>query len=137
MDWQLIGVVSDTVNAAAVVISLVYVAIQIRNTRQQTTSDNLQATVQLWVEAQASLTRSEQDADFLRHALHNYGELSTGQIARFHTFLAELVLPFQAIHSKHESELIDPRFWETVRADMAGWFKCLGMLSLWKEVKFA
>jgi len=136
VDWQLVGVISETVNAVAVVVSLVYLAIQIRHTRQQAAPDNLQATVDLWVKAQGSLMRSEQDADFLRHALHNYGEPSPAQIARFHTFMADLVVPFQAILAKHESGLIDPRFWQTLRADMAGWFKCPGMLSLWKEVRF-
>lgn len=51
--------------------------------------------------------------------------------------MLDLVAPFQAIHAKHESGLLDSRLWETIREDMADWFKCPGMLALWAEVKFA
>jgi len=137
MNWQVIGVVAEIVSAAAVVISLIYLAIQIRQTRRQASTDNLQSNVDRWIGALTSAMRSEEDADFLRHALHNYDELSAPQIARLHAFMMDLVGPFQAIHSKHESGLIDTRLWETIRSDMAGWFKCPGMLALWHEAKSA
>ena len=137
MNWEAIGVVAEMISAAAVVISLVYLAVQLRHTARQTTADNLQATVERWVGALTSAMRSEEDADFLRRALHDYAALSPPQKARLHTFMLDLVAPFQAIHAKHESGLVDPRFWETIRVDMAAWFKCPGMLSLWEEAKFA
>jgi len=137
MNWQAIGVVAEIVSATAVVISLIYLAIQIRQTRRQASTDNLQSTVDRWVGALASAMRSEDDADFLRHALHNYDELSAPQIARFHAFMMDLVAAFQAIHTKHESDLLDPRLWETIRSDMAAWFRCPGMLTLWQEAKSA
>jgi hypothetical protein len=137
MNWQAIGIVAEIVSAVAVVISLVYLAIQIRQTRQQASTDNLQSTVDRWVGALISAMRSEEDADFLRHALHNYDELSVPQMARLHAFMMDLVAPFQAIHTKHESGLIDPRLWETIRTNMAGWFRCPGMLALWQQSKSA
>jgi hypothetical protein len=51
--------------------------------------------------------------------------------------MLDLVVPIQAIHAKHERGLVDPRLWETTRSDMAAWFRCPGMLSLWEEAKAA
>ena len=77
-------------------------------------------------------TQSDEDTDFLRHALDGYESLSPSQIARLHTFVLDLVAPFQAVHGKQHSGLIDPRLWETLRTDLAGWFKCPGMLAIWQ-----
>jgi len=136
MNWEAIGVIAEIVSATAVVISLVYLAVQIRYTARQTTADNLQSTVDRWVGALTTAMRSEEDADFLRRALRDYDALSPPQKAKLHTFMLDLVMPFQAIHAKHEGGLVDTRLWETIRHDMAAWFKCPGMLSLWEEAKF-
>lgn len=136
MNWEAISVVADIISAGAVVISLVYLATQIRQTRSQTTADNMQSTIDRWIQALTSAMRSEKDADFLRHALHDYGSLEPPQIARLHAFMLDLIGPFQAIHAKHESGLLDPRVWQTIRSDMAAWIKCPGMLALWEESKF-
>lgn len=137
MSWEAIGTVAEIVSAVAVVISLVYLAIQIRQTRRQTAAENLQSAVEQWAGASTSAMRSENDADFLRRALRNYNALSPPQIARLHTFMLDLVVPFQAIHAKYENGLVDPRLWETIRSDMAAWLKCPGMPALWREAKDA
>lgn len=137
MNWQAFSGIAQIISAVAVVGSVVYLAIQIRQTRQQDVSENLQSTVDRWVTALTSAMRSEDDADFLRRALNDYESLSPPQVARLQAFMLDVVAPFQAIHGKHQSGLIDRRHWETVKTDLAAWFKCPGMLALWQEAKFA
>jgi hypothetical protein len=69
MNWEAIGAVGEIVGAAAVVVSLVYLAVQIRqNTRQvqeQTRSHHLaslSAAGQGFLEFRASISRSQQTA---------------------------------------------------------------------------
>ena len=137
MNWQAIGVVAEVIGAVAVVISLVYLAVQIRHQSHQAAADNLQSTVDRWIGALTTAMRSEEDADFLRHALRDYAALTPPQKARLHTFMLDLVSPYQAMHAKHESGLLDARLWETIRSAMAAWLKCPGMSGLWEEAKFA
>ena len=137
MNWEAIGVVAEVISAAAVVISLIYLATQIRQQGRQAAADNLQSNVDRWIAALATAMRSEEDADFLRHALRDYSVLSAPQKSRLHAFLLDLVSPYQAMHAKQESGLLDPRLWGTVREDMAAWITCPGMLGLWEEAKFA
>ena len=49
MNWEAIGAVAEIIGAAAVMISLVYLAVQIRHTVRRTAADNLQSTVERWV----------------------------------------------------------------------------------------
>lgn len=137
MNWEAIGVVAEVISAAAVVISLIYLAVQIRHQGRQATADNLQSNVDRWIGALTTAMRTEEDADFLRHALRDYSVLSPPARARLHTFLLDLVSPYQAMHAKHESGLLDARVWGTIREAMAAWITCPGMLGLWEEAKFA
>jgi hypothetical protein len=137
MNWEAIGVVAEVISATAVVISLIYLALQIRLQGRQAAADNLQSNVDRWIGALTTAMRSEEDADFLRHALRDYSTLSPPQKARLHTFMLDLVSPYQAMHAKHESGLLDARLWGTIRKAMAAWITCPGMLGLWEEAKFA
>lgn len=76
MNWESIGVVAELVSAIAVIVSLLYLAFQIRQTARQTSAENLQSTVDRWVGAQTTVMRTEEGTDFLRHAMHHYHELS-------------------------------------------------------------
>jgi len=137
MNWEAIGVLAEVVSAAAVVISLIYLAVQIRHQSRQSAADNLQSSVDRWIGALTTAMRSEEDADFLRRALRDYSALSPPQRARLHNFMLDLVSPYQAMHAKYESGLLDARLWETIRDAMAAWITCPGMLGLWEEAKFA
>ena len=137
MNWEAIGVIAEVISAVAVVISLAYLAVQIRQQSRQAAADNLESTVERWVGALTTAMRTEEDAEFLRHALRDYAALTPPQRARLHTFMLDLVSPYQAMHAKHESGLLDARLWATIREAMAAWFTCPGMLGLWEEGKFA
>ena len=137
MNWQAIGVVADIVSAIAVVGSLIYLAIQLRQNTRQSRADNVQASVERWIEANVSPMRSEESADFLRNALNDYSVLSIPQRARLNAFLLELTSAFQAMYVKHRSGLLDAELYATVRFNIGGYLKCPGLAALWSEVKFA
>jgi len=137
MNWQAIGVVADIVSAIAVVGSLIYLAIQLRQNTRQSRADNVQASVERWIEANVSPMRSEESADFLRRALNDYSVLSIPQRARLNAFLLELTSAFQAMYVKHRSGLLDAELYATCRTDVAGYLKCPGLAELWSEVKFS
>jgi len=137
MNWQATGVIADIVSAIAVVGSLIYLAIQMRQNTRQSRADNVQATVERWIEAQVSQMRSEASADFLRKALNDYSVLSIPQRARLNAFLIELTSAFQSMYVKHRSGLLDAELYAAARSNVASYLKCPGLAALWSEVKFA
>ena len=137
MNWQAIGVVAEVVSAIAVVVSLVYLAMQIRQSARQARADNVQATVERWIEAQTSRLRSEDDAEFLRNALSDYTALSVPQKARLAAFMFDLTAAFQAMYVKHRNGLLDPDLYAAVHDNVAGYMKCPGLAGLWQELKFS
>ncbi len=43
MDWQLIGVLAEVISAVAVIVTLIFLAVEVRNNRNATQSNSLDA----------------------------------------------------------------------------------------------
>jgi len=91
MNWDAIGAISDFVAAAAVIVTLIYLSIQIRDTHKTTKSHATFISVDLATKWRSALTQDAKMAEILAKA--NVGEtLTDSEQIRLTTFAEELLI---------------------------------------------
>lgn len=129
--WTLIV---ELIGSLGVMVTLLYLAIQMRQSTKQTLSENLELAVTKYVNAAIAMMRTEEDADFLRKALNDYNGLGANQKARFFAWTIDLLRGYEAIAIKHRNALIDTRYFGFAREQLVAWITCPGFQELWNEI---
>jgi len=110
---QLLGNYGEFVGAIAVVATLGYLALQVRQNTVQAKSEALRNATSAWVAQQRSAFATEAHTAFMRKALNDYQSLTPDEKGRFFGVLLGYISPFGDVYDKHQLGLMDT---ETFRA---------------------
>ena len=109
MNWDAIGAVGEIVGALAVVISIVYLALQIRQNSRLVRSSGYQTAVQTANHFLESLSSNPETLKVFQTAQESYADLSDDDQVLARTLFLQLtpqwcqVLPFARVRSKGNS----------------------------------
>jgi hypothetical protein len=95
MNWEAIGAVGEIVGALAVVVTLAYLAIQIRQTNRIARAESYGKIIDAHVGHHRALYSRPEMIGIWRRGLSNYRELNQDEQGLFHTFIGPIVLEFQ------------------------------------------
>lgn len=115
MNWDAIGAVGEVAGAIAVVVTLVYLARQIRHSAEATRiAAYHQGQEQLWSMA-ATISTSPELANLLASALdEGFDDLEFVERVRLESALSPLYFGFESMLTLHEQGHIDPELWQNV-----------------------
>jgi hypothetical protein len=133
MNWDAIGALSELVGALAVVATLLYLAVQIR---QNTTSVRAATFQSIMGAATAFNETLSRDSDLMRvftTGLTGLGALEREDAARFHFQLLSLVRRGENFHYQMELGLLEDEAWEGLRNSMLQLLGTPGARSWWKQ----
>lgn len=119
------------------VVTLLYLALQMRQATHQAYADNLQSALNRWVDIQRECMETTESADFFRRAPHEYNSLTRPEKLRFNGLMLKLAASFHAILVLYERNLWDADSFDVVERGMVGYLKCPGALSWYKEIRFS
>ena len=114
MNWDAIGAIAELLGAAAVFISLVYLAVQIRDSKK---SDQIIAAAQAasavdqWV---GQFVRDAELCDLYRRGATDYESLSHDEKNRFGWIIVQFIRSVEAIWLHHRIGAIDPGYWLSI-----------------------
>jgi len=118
VNWEALGAIGEVVGAVAVLITLVYFAVQIRqNTRQigDTTKalrlssrDATQQAFSRW----RHLVSGPETAELYLRGCTDYVSLSRSERFRFGVLLQDLLLSYEVLHQQIREELYEQGVWE-------------------------
>ena len=112
MNWEAIGAAGELVGAIAVVVTLIYLARQIReNSRvvQSASSQTLADSVSNWLN---ELIRDENVAEIFSRGLRNPEDLSQNERIRFNAIISSAFFQYQNTYMKTRTQTIDTEFWK-------------------------
>jgi hypothetical protein len=112
MDWNAIGAIGEILGAVAVVISLGYLATQIRSNTsalRRAASRDAVAGVNGWF---ASITIDDATANLFARGVEDLGSLGTDEIARFRFIYFQLFKVIEDMHFQYEEGVLDREQWE-------------------------
>ena len=117
MNWDAVGAIAETIGVLGVIVTVGYLAIQVRQSNRQEAVHGVQAAVKEFVNAYAAVTADELSAENFRAGLNQFDELTRNDKAIFHSKMQLLasglyqvmvmyesgMLPDEELYSKSES----------------------------------
>ena len=107
MNWDAVGAVAEIAGVVAVVISLVYVGIQVRQNTVQLRHDNLRDTIRGALDTNWYYHRDDTAFEVFRRGCISFEELSPKDQAHFHSIVVDLSFYFSLILGMYQARLID------------------------------
>jgi hypothetical protein len=108
LNWDAVAATAEVIGVIAVVVSLIYLAIQVRQNTAQLRIDNLRETVRGTLDTNWYYHRDELAFDAFRHGIEGFAALSPRQQAMFHSIIVDLAFYVEMIRSFEYSGLVDP-----------------------------
>ncbi len=130
MNWEAISAVAEVIGAVAIVITLIYLAVQLR---QNTTSVRASA-YQTWLAANvdlAAVTTNSDFADSLRKGLGNSADLTPGSEIAFGMWNHSAYQMWQALDTMYRMNAIDRSLWHSEMSRAAGHLGNPGVRQWW------
>ena len=106
MSWDGITALSEIIAATAVVVSLLYVAAQVKQSNRQEAVSGLQKAIREFVNAFAATTANESDAQNFRNGMNQFDALSKNEKAVFHSKMQMLISGFNQVLLLHNSGML-------------------------------
>ena len=142
MNWEAIGTIAEIVGAMAVVVSLVYLAAQIRQNSRQVEEQVRALQLQAYDVAGAdfsalrlSISSSPQVSSVWRLAKESYLELAPDEQAQANELLTELMWAYQNILSRMkrmEEGASDEELWKLAEINIGYWMSNRGFREWWR-----
>ena len=104
---QVLGNFGEFVGAIAVVATLVYLSVQVRQNTVQLRQDNLRETIRGTLDTNWYFHRDDAAFEVFRQGCNSFEELSPKNKAHFHSMVVDLTFYFELILRMHQSGLID------------------------------
>ena len=136
MNWEAIGAVGETIGALAVIISLIYVAVQIR---AQTREARLQSSYQIteaFREAISSL-QDAQRAELTIKALKDVGSLSDSERLQFNAISQRYLRVWEQAHYQFTEGHLDEELWQSIHETYVDLFGEGSIRAVWELRKHA
>ena len=139
MNWEAVSTIAEIVGAAAVVISLVYLAAQIRQNNRQVEEQVRALRLQAYDAAGADFSTlrlhvsgSPQRASVWRRAKESYLELEPDEQAQANEMLHELMWAYQNIFSRMQGGAEDDILRRIVDRNLGHWLANPGFREWWR-----
>ncbi len=137
MDWQLATATAEILAAGAVVVSVIYLAIQISRNTTATHSQTHYLTTTALSETAATIASSAELSRVYRLGLSRPGELDEDEFFRFALIGTSQFRTFENLYFQYRAGLVDHGFWEGDRENILWFYHRPGMQIWWKEKRLA
>ena len=135
MDIMELGAIGEMVGGVAVLATLVYLAIQVRQSTSQSKQDAVISAARDFPTKLSALTESEENAELLRSGLHNFNALTPNQAARFNSLLLGLFSAFAGVIDVHSAGLIPVDEFEAAERCFVQFITTPGGREWWEQTK--
>ena len=123
--------------AISVILTVVYLAIQIRQNTHATHSQTYHLATSALAEMAGIIGSNKELARIFRIGMMNPGELDEDESAQFGYLGISLFRRFENVFFQYKSGMIDEDFWNGHRDNILWFFHRPGMQFWWKDRKFA
>jgi hypothetical protein len=131
MNWEAIGAVGEIVGAIAVVVTIGYLAVQIRQNTRSVLAATHHSSARAATETQNVFAQSNDVARIFRVGSRELEELTGDERQRFHAMLLSIFLWYEDAFFQHQQSMIDREVWEGRQRHLLGQLKLPGITSWW------
>ena len=118
MNWEAIGAVGETLGATAVVISLVYVAIQIRQNTNETRMQRTQSLISANAEVNLQMADNKELGELFQAAVLDYQKLSGSDQMRFGALAFSAFNRYSFAYHQFLNNQWEEIFWDLIEREL-------------------
>ena len=135
VNWEAIGAVGEILGAAGVIITLAYLASQIRQNTRATRSQSVQSLAESGATMNAMIIEDPEVARIYDLGLSNYAALSREDRLRFSFLIGQWLLAYEAVFVQHRMGTIDQHVFDARMRNLEMWLNTEGGMAAWKSAK--
>ncbi len=124
--------IAEIIGSIAVIASLIYVALQVRQNTAATQAATGQAYVDSMNEYVGLINASSNLADILHRGANGISNIKGGEIIQFGAFLDQCFITFEAFYFQWKAGVLDSRLWSIYRHSIADLLVQPGQQQWWE-----
>jgi hypothetical protein len=132
MNWEALGAIGEIVGAVAVVVTLGYLAVQMRQNTRSVRASMFQSLVEQIVNFNRSFTEDPELAQTYLKGLEDLEGLSEADRARMTFTLFSHFQIFQSMYYQRQLFTIEPEYWESWRDTILMYYRLPGVQRWWQ-----
>jgi hypothetical protein len=133
MNWDAIGAVGEVAGAAGVIITLVYLAIQIRQNTKAIRLNTIRSTNEGFRSQAALIGGSNEVAEVYTNGLMEPEKLNLTERVQFYALLHNQVRGYEEAFYQHTEGALDPRIWAGMHGQMLNTSTLPGFKVYWQD----
>jgi hypothetical protein len=106
MNWEAVGAIAEIIGVVAVIATVGYLSVQIRQSNRQLSAQALKEAVKEFVDAYAAMTCDEKAAENFREGLSRFDELDRNGKAMFHSKMQLLTNGYYQVWTLYKSGML-------------------------------
>ena len=123
MNWEAVGAIAELAGALGVIVSLVYLASQIRQNTKSLQSNAFQAVSDSAIQRFLALAQDDDLADLYLTGISDWKSLSARERLQFDMWMRASLRGFENYYYQHKNGLLEEQLWaahlEALRANVA------------------
>ncbi len=129
-----VGEISGIIQAVGVVISLIYVALQVRDNTKAIKGATYQSIISAYAEIEARISQDPETARIYRQGCKKFESLTEDEALRFTELVCSIFNLYENVHYQHKNKLLDESLWLGWSEDMKIRLKeNPGLANFWKK----
>jgi hypothetical protein len=133
VNWEAISAIGQLVGALAVVISLIYLANEVRSNARATRLASIRSTSDAFNRWAQQLTQYPHLAELYYRGIHDFESLEGADIARFSALMVGAFRNYEDMYYQHLEGHLDPRVWRGFEAVMRDLIGYPGVQAWWRS----
>jgi hypothetical protein len=110
--------ITGIVQTIAVVVSLIYLAIQVKESTKATKGATYQSIISAWAELESRISQDDEVARIYKLGITNLEKLNENEFTRFNELICSFFNMYENLYYQYKNKLLEEELW-------AGW--CLNM----------
>ena len=140
MNWDAIGAIAELLGAVGVIASLVYLATQIRQSREQMSQNTRALRAGSYQQGSDTLQEAVMTAwngpaleEAVQLGLRDSGDLSEEDAYRFNHWMTNMLLGYENVHYQYRAGMLDEDRWRLRRSQLGITFSNPATASWWEK----
>ena len=135
MDWEAAGAIGEILGAMGVIVTLAYLASQIRQNTRAMHSQSAQSLAEAGAAMNAMIIEDADVARIFRTGLSKYQELSGDDRLRFRFLIGQWMLAYESVYVQHKLGTIDRQIFDARMNNLRLWLSTEGGSRAWEVGK--
>lgn len=136
MNWDAAGAIAEVIGTAAVVVSLLYLALQIRSQYRESRIASVHDLNESFRDAITSFQDSDL-ADVFVRAKADFESLPESERLQFISMIQGIMRVWEDAYHQHQQKRLDDKVWNAMVVQFSGNMSLAGVMSVWSIRKMA